>query len=169
MSQTIVWLINCDSAWSNLCRYFVSSHDVAAPMSPQFAEVSCYVDHDISSPVQTLWTVVNTMEILGFGFKIKNALWCEMEIVGINWFYIIIINWVYIIEIFWFRIWLILGLGKSTLSDSFESDFRSKWICSTTVFACFNYNTQSKLYESIMRKCQEIKHVDPTVLMSKFL
>lgn len=54
---------------------FFFSHDVAAPMSPQFAEVSCYVDHDVSSPAQTLWTVVGALEILGIGFKIvKNAL-----------------------------------------------------------------------------------------------
>jgi dolichyl-phosphate-mannose-protein mannosyltransferase len=33
------------------------SHDVAAPMSPQNQEVSCYIDYDISAPEQSLWQV----------------------------------------------------------------------------------------------------------------
>lgn len=35
----------------------LNSHDVAAPVSPQHQEVSCYVDYNISFPAQNLWTV----------------------------------------------------------------------------------------------------------------
>lgn len=35
----------------------LNSHDVAAPMSPQNQEVSCYVDYNISMPAQNLWRV----------------------------------------------------------------------------------------------------------------
>ncbi|XP_071487329.1 protein O-mannosyl-transferase 1-like [Diadema antillarum] len=35
----------------------LNSHDVAAPMSPQFMEVSCYIDYNISFPAQDLWKV----------------------------------------------------------------------------------------------------------------
>ncbi|CAH1967386.1 unnamed protein product [Acanthoscelides obtectus] len=33
----------------------LNSHDVAAPMSPQCQEVSCYIDYNISMPAQNLW------------------------------------------------------------------------------------------------------------------
>lgn len=35
----------------------LNSHDVAAPMSPQCQEVSCYVDYNISMPSYNLWRV----------------------------------------------------------------------------------------------------------------
>ncbi|XP_063708877.1 protein O-mannosyltransferase 1 [Culicoides brevitarsis] len=35
----------------------LNSHDVAAPMSPQCQEVSCYIDYNISMPAQNLWRV----------------------------------------------------------------------------------------------------------------
>ncbi|XP_013793858.1 protein O-mannosyl-transferase 1-like [Limulus polyphemus] len=35
----------------------LNSHDVAAPMSPQHQEVSCYIDYNISFPAQNLWKV----------------------------------------------------------------------------------------------------------------
>lgn len=35
----------------------LNSHDVAAPMSPQNQEVSCYIDYNISMPAQNLWRV----------------------------------------------------------------------------------------------------------------
>lgn len=35
----------------------LNSHDVAAPMTPQCQEVSCYVDYNISMPAQNLWRV----------------------------------------------------------------------------------------------------------------
>jgi dolichyl-phosphate-mannose-protein mannosyltransferase len=35
----------------------LNSHDVAAPMSPQSQEVSCYIDYNISMPGQLLWRV----------------------------------------------------------------------------------------------------------------
>lgn len=33
----------------------MNSHDVAAPVSPQCQEVSCYIDYNISMPAQNLW------------------------------------------------------------------------------------------------------------------
>ncbi|EZA57599.1 hypothetical protein DMN91_002403 [Ooceraea biroi] len=35
----------------------LNSHDVAAPMTPQSQEVSCYVDYNVSMPAQNLWRV----------------------------------------------------------------------------------------------------------------
>ncbi|KRT84609.1 hypothetical protein AMK59_2027 [Oryctes borbonicus] len=35
----------------------LNSHDVAAPMSPQCQEVSCYIDYNVSMPAQNLWRV----------------------------------------------------------------------------------------------------------------
>lgn len=35
----------------------LNSHDVAAPVSPQSQEVSCYIDYNISMPGQLLWRV----------------------------------------------------------------------------------------------------------------
>lgn len=35
----------------------LNSHDVAAPVSPQHQEVSCYIDYNISFPAQNLWRV----------------------------------------------------------------------------------------------------------------
>nr|CAD7260474.1 unnamed protein product [Timema shepardi] len=35
----------------------LNSHDVAAPVSPQNQEVSCYIDYNVSMPSQNLWRV----------------------------------------------------------------------------------------------------------------
>ncbi|XP_049869520.1 protein O-mannosyltransferase 1 isoform X2 [Pectinophora gossypiella] len=35
----------------------LNSHDVAAPVSPQSQEVSCYIDYNVSMPAQNLWRV----------------------------------------------------------------------------------------------------------------
>ncbi|XP_050453937.1 protein O-mannosyltransferase 1 [Cataglyphis hispanica] len=35
----------------------LNSHDVAAPMTPQSQEVSCYIDYNVSMPSQNLWRV----------------------------------------------------------------------------------------------------------------
>lgn len=35
----------------------LNSHDVAAAMSPQSQEVSCYIDYNISMPANILWKV----------------------------------------------------------------------------------------------------------------
>ncbi|CAH1786387.1 unnamed protein product [Owenia fusiformis] len=35
----------------------LNSHDVAAPLTPQCQEVSCYIDYNISTPAQNLWRV----------------------------------------------------------------------------------------------------------------
>jgi len=53
-AQATGYLIICNCL---LCCLF--SHDVAAPMSPQYQEVSCYVDYNISFPAQNLWRVVS--------------------------------------------------------------------------------------------------------------
>ena len=34
------------------------SHDVAAPLSPENQEVSCYVDYNVSMAAKNLWRVV---------------------------------------------------------------------------------------------------------------
>nr|XP_014340849.1 PREDICTED: protein O-mannosyl-transferase 1 isoform X2 [Latimeria chalumnae] len=36
---------------------YLNTHDVAAPLSPHTQEVSCYIDYNISMPVQNLWRV----------------------------------------------------------------------------------------------------------------
>lgn len=51
----------------------LNSHDVAAPMSPQCMEVSCYIDYNISFPAQPLWQV----ELLN-GKKTNNT-WHAIE------------------------------------------------------------------------------------------
>lgn len=35
----------------------LNSHDVAAPMTPQSQEVTCYIDYNISMPAHTVWKV----------------------------------------------------------------------------------------------------------------
>ncbi|GCB64875.1 hypothetical protein scyTo_0009885 [Scyliorhinus torazame] len=35
----------------------LNTHDVAAPMSPHWQEISCYVDYNVSMPSQNLWKV----------------------------------------------------------------------------------------------------------------
>ncbi|KAK2587208.1 hypothetical protein KPH14_002951 [Odynerus spinipes] len=35
----------------------LNSHDVAAPMTPQSQEVSCYIDYNVSMPAQNLWRI----------------------------------------------------------------------------------------------------------------
>lgn len=35
----------------------LNAHDVAAPMSPQCQEVSCYIDYNVSMPAQNMWKV----------------------------------------------------------------------------------------------------------------
>lgn len=35
----------------------LNSHDVAAPVTPQAQEVSCYIDYNVSMPAQNLWQV----------------------------------------------------------------------------------------------------------------
>lgn len=35
----------------------LNSHDVAAAVSPQCQEVSCYIDYNVSMPAQNLWRV----------------------------------------------------------------------------------------------------------------
>ncbi|XP_033209225.1 protein O-mannosyltransferase 1 isoform X2 [Belonocnema kinseyi] len=35
----------------------LNSHDIAAPMTPQSQEISCYIDYNVSMPAQNLWRV----------------------------------------------------------------------------------------------------------------
>lgn len=35
----------------------LNTHDVAAPMTPQCQEVSCYIDYEINMPGELLWRV----------------------------------------------------------------------------------------------------------------
>ena len=46
-----------------LCVGSCCSHDVAAPVTPQNQEVSCYIDYNISMPTQNLWRVVSTWKL----------------------------------------------------------------------------------------------------------
>jgi dolichyl-phosphate-mannose-protein mannosyltransferase len=52
----------------------LNSHDVAAAMSPQNQEVSCYIDYNISMPAQNLWKVklLNSEETNGFWHTINS-------------------------------------------------------------------------------------------------
>lgn len=52
----------------------LNSHDVAAPLSPQHQEVSCYIDYNISMPAQNLWRVelINKDETNGYWHTIRS-------------------------------------------------------------------------------------------------
>lgn len=52
----------------------LNSHDVAAPVSPQYQEVSCYIDYNISMVSQDLWKVdlINKEETNGYWHTIKS-------------------------------------------------------------------------------------------------
>ncbi|CAG2119979.1 unnamed protein product, partial [Medioppia subpectinata] len=52
----------------------LNSHDVAAPVSPQNQEVSCYIDYNISMPAQNLWKIklLNSDETNGFWHTISS-------------------------------------------------------------------------------------------------
>lgn len=52
----------------------LNSHDVAAPMSPQHQEVSCYIDYNISMASQDLWRVdlLNKDETDGYWHTIRS-------------------------------------------------------------------------------------------------
>ena len=52
----------------------LNSHDVAAPVSPQNQEVSCYIDYNISMVAQNLWRVklLNSDETNGFWHTIHS-------------------------------------------------------------------------------------------------
>ncbi|CAG2182950.1 unnamed protein product, partial [Oppiella nova] len=52
----------------------LNSHDVAAPVSPQNQEVSCYIDYNISMPAQNLWRVklLNSGETNGLWHTISS-------------------------------------------------------------------------------------------------
>ncbi|XP_074598197.1 protein O-mannosyltransferase rt [Brevipalpus obovatus] len=52
----------------------LNSHDVAAPLSPQHQEVSCYIDYNISMPAQNLWRIelINKDETNGYWHTIRS-------------------------------------------------------------------------------------------------
>ncbi|XP_053213817.1 protein O-mannosyltransferase 1-like [Panonychus citri] len=60
----------------------LNSHDVAAPMSPQHQEVSCYIDYNISMISQDLWKVdlLNKDETGGFWHTIRS----KVRLVHVN-------------------------------------------------------------------------------------
>ncbi|KAK6196438.1 hypothetical protein SNE40_001664 [Patella caerulea] len=41
----------------------LNSHDVAAPVTPQNQEVTCYIDYNVSMPAQNLWRVVSSLHL----------------------------------------------------------------------------------------------------------
>ena len=45
-----------------ICKweFGIFSHDVAAPVSPQCQEVSCYINYNVSMAPQNLWRVVGS-------------------------------------------------------------------------------------------------------------
>ena len=59
----------------------LNSHDVAAPMTPQSQEVSCYIDYNVSMSAQNLWTVhiVNKEQ--------TGSVWHAIQSEVINYFY----------------------------------------------------------------------------------
>jgi len=46
--------------------FITFSHDVAAPVTPQNQEVTCYIDYNVSMPAQNLWRVVSAQFILNY-------------------------------------------------------------------------------------------------------
>lgn len=52
----------------------LNSHDVAAPVSPQNQEVSCYIDYNISMSAQNFWKIklLNSEETNGFWHTIHS-------------------------------------------------------------------------------------------------
>ncbi|XP_042193224.1 protein O-mannosyl-transferase 1 isoform X1 [Callorhinchus milii] len=61
---------------------YLNTHDVAAPMSPQSQEVSCYVDYNISMPAQNLWRVeIVNRESQSEGWK---TILSEVKFVHVN-------------------------------------------------------------------------------------
>lgn len=60
----------CNDNRRGITSVYVFSHDVAAPMSPQCMEVSCYVDYNISFPAQPLWKVVSCNPKWSFPVKV---------------------------------------------------------------------------------------------------
>ncbi|XP_011506531.1 PREDICTED: protein O-mannosyltransferase 1 [Ceratosolen solmsi marchali] len=60
----------------------LNSHDVAAPMTPQSQEVSCYIDYNVSMPAQNLWK----LEIANrdqFG-NVWHAIQSQVRLIHIN-------------------------------------------------------------------------------------
>jgi len=60
----------------------LNSHDVAAAMSPQNQEVSCYIDYNISMAAQNLWKIklLNSDETNGFWHTINS----RVQLIHIN-------------------------------------------------------------------------------------
>ncbi|XP_014672855.1 PREDICTED: protein O-mannosyltransferase 1-like [Priapulus caudatus] len=40
-----------------MTNHALNSHNVAAPLTPSSQEVTCYIDHNVSSPAHTLWRI----------------------------------------------------------------------------------------------------------------
>ncbi|XP_014238625.1 protein O-mannosyltransferase 1 [Trichogramma pretiosum] len=60
----------------------LNSHDVAAPMTPQCQEVSCYVDYNVSMPAQNLWRVeIVSREVSG---DVWHAIKSQVRLIHLN-------------------------------------------------------------------------------------
>ncbi|XP_018323085.1 protein O-mannosyltransferase 1 isoform X2 [Agrilus planipennis] len=60
----------------------LNSHDVAAPMSPQCQEVSCYIDYNISMAAQNLWKVdIINREQMG---NVWRAIQSQVRLIHLN-------------------------------------------------------------------------------------
>ncbi|KAL0269207.1 UNVERIFIED_CONTAM: hypothetical protein PYX00_007014 [Menopon gallinae] len=60
----------------------LNSHDVAAPMSPQNQEVSCYIDYNVSMPAQNLWKldIVNKDQV----GEVWHAIHSQVRLIHVN-------------------------------------------------------------------------------------
>ncbi|CAG0918698.1 unnamed protein product, partial [Notodromas monacha] len=60
----------------------LNAHDVAAPLSPQHQEVSCYIDYNISMPAQILWRVeiVNRDKVGDFWHTVES----QVRLIHVN-------------------------------------------------------------------------------------
>ncbi|XP_001603023.1 protein O-mannosyltransferase 1 [Nasonia vitripennis] len=60
----------------------LNSHDVAAPMTPQSQEVSCYIDYNVSMPAQNLWRLeIANRDQVG---NVWHAIQSQVRLVHVN-------------------------------------------------------------------------------------
>ncbi|XP_054006271.1 protein O-mannosyltransferase 1 [Hylaeus anthracinus] len=60
----------------------LNSHDVAAPMTPQSQEVSCYIDYNVSMPAQNLWKVeITNKDNVGI---VWHAIQSQVRLIHVN-------------------------------------------------------------------------------------
>lgn len=60
----------------------LNSHDVAAPMTPQSQEVSCYIDYNVSMPAQNFWKVeISNKDSTG---DVWHAIQSQVRLIHVN-------------------------------------------------------------------------------------